>query len=372
MGTTHLEGLRRAGVPVRGVLASSPAKGERFAAEQGLPRAYGSLDELLADDSVAAVHILTPNALHDEQCQQAIAAGKHVLCEKPLAVNAEQSARLVALANEHPELILAVNYNCRFYPLCIETQTRIAQGDLGRIVHACGSYVQDWLLKPTDYNWRVLESAGGPLRAVADIGTHWLDLVQWMTGTEVVSVCANLQIVHPTRQRPRGEVQTFARETTADTEPVEITTDDFGSILLEFESGSRGCVWVSQTTAGRKNALRFELAGTAGSAAWDGEDPNGLWLGSRDEANRLLIKDPGLMTAPAASAASYPGGHAEGYPDTFKQVMHGFYGAIEARRWPTGSPLATFADGHREILLCEAILTSHRQRRWVALEEIAG
>ncbi len=368
MGATHLENLRRLGIAIQGVLASSPDKGTRWAQAHGLPKAYATLDELLADPQVAAVHVTSPNRHHAAACRALLEAGKHVLCEKPLAVTATESAALVALAAQRPELIAAVNYNCRFYPLAQDLRARIATGELGRIVHCGGSYVQDWLLRPTDYNWRVLSSEGGPLRAVADIGTHWMDLVQWITGLPIEAVCADLHTVHAQRHRPRGEVQTFAREVADDLVPVAIDTEDVGNILLRFAGGARGVLWVSQVTAGRKNALRIEIAGLDGAAAFDGEEPNLLWLGHREQPNHLLTKDPSLMLDASRPTASYPGGHAEGYPDTFKQVFAAFYQAIEAGSLE-GSTLATFADGHRELLLGEAILASHQQQGWMTIHE---
>jgi predicted dehydrogenase len=233
-----------------------------------------------------------------------------------------------------------------------------------------GSYVQDWLLLPTDYNWRVLAREGGRLRAVADIGTHWLDLVQTVTGLEIDAVCADLLTVHAVRQRPKGEVQTFKgkEERAVATEPVRINTEDCGSILLRFRGGARGVLWVSQTTAGRKNCLRLEIAGAEAALAWQSEEPNTLWIGHRGRSNESLIRDPSLVSEAARQYISYPGGHAEGFPDTFKQCFRAFYGYIAGGDFSAPPPFATFADGHREILLCEAILDSHRQGKWVKVK----
>jgi predicted dehydrogenase len=229
--------------------------------------------------------------------------------------------------------------------------------------------VQDWLHYPTDYNWRVLAEQGGELRAVADIGTHWLDLVTTITGQHVEAVCADLSTVHPIRHRPQGEVETFkGKESQATpTERVEITTEDQGSVMLRFEGGARGCLWVSQVTAGRKNCLRFEIAGSKRALSWCSEQPNELWLGYRDKANESLIRDPALVSAQTRPYVGYPGGHNEGFPDTFKACFRAFYDHIEAVPGATLTPFPTFKDGHREILLCEAILQSHREGRWVKL-----
>jgi predicted dehydrogenase len=364
----HVEALRRLGVQVVGVLGSTPAKSEQAAQNLGIPRGYVSLDELLADERAQVVHITTPNRLHFEQANRALRAGKHVLCEKPLAMNADQSAALVELAAQSG-LVAAVNYNVRFYPLCLEAREKVARGDLGRIYSIRGSYVQDWLHYPTDYNWRVLADQGGALRAVADIGTHWLDLVTTITGQRVEAVCADLSTVHPIRRRPKGEVETFKGKEAeaAGTEEVAITTEDQGSILIRFADGARGCLWVSQVTAGRKNRLCFEIAGSNRAISWCSEQPNELWIGYRDRANETLIRDPALLSPGARAYAGYPGGHNEGFADTFKACFRAFYDYVEGNPGSSPAPFPTFEDGHREILLCEAILQSHRTGRWIEL-----
>lgn len=368
MAPAHTEALRRLGVTVVGILGSSPEKSQRAAAALGIGRAYQNLDELLADADVQVVHVTSPNRWHFAQASALLRAGKHVLCEKPLAMNAVESAALVELARESGRAA-GVNYNIRFYPLCIEARERIARGDVGDVLAVTGSYVQDWLLYPTDYNWRVLESEGGALRAVADIGTHWLDLLQTITGQPVTAVFADLQTVYPQRQRPTGEVETFAGSGAAPqaTQAVNITTEDHGAVLLRFANGARGVLWVSQVTAGRKNCLRFEIAGSKAALGWNSEQPEELWVGRRAQANELLLRDPSLLTKAARQASSYPGGHAEGYPDSFKQCFRAFYDAIRSGDFQTAPKFPTFADGHREILLCEAILQSQREQRWVEL-----
>lgn len=370
IGPVHVEGLRRAGVPVAGIVGSSPEKSKTAAERLGLPRGYESFDELLRDDSVSAVHLTTPNRFHFDQAAAALRAGKHVLCEKPLAMTSAESAALVRLARESG-CAAGVAYNIRFYPLCHEAAARVRGNTIGDVLHVVGSYVQDWLLFDSDFNWRVRSEDGGELRAVADIGTHWLDLVQFITGQLVVEVCADLRTIHATRRQPIGGVETFSgpgRPPVA-TETVPIDTDDCGSVMLRFANAANGCLWVSQTTAGRKNCLRFEIAGAKQSLAWNSESPNELWIGHRDRANEALIRDPSLLHESARGITSYPGGHNEGFPDTFKQLFRSFYGYIAAGDFSAPSPFPTFADGHREILLCEAVLRSHRERRWVSIEE---
>lgn len=369
IGPVHLEALRRLGRPVVGLLGSSPEKGRAAARTWGVPRAYDSYEQLLADPAVQVIHLTSPNRFHFEQCRRALQAGKHVVCEKPLALTAAESAELVALAARTP-VVAAVCYNVRFYPLCLEARQRLADGQLGPVYHVTGSYVQDWLLEETDFNWRVLAEEGGALRAVADIGTHWLDLVQAVAGLEVDQVLADLHTFLPTRRRPTGSVETFQSKlgSSAATEPVTITTEDYGSILLRFRGGAAGSFTVSQVAAGRKNCLRYEVAGARGGLAWDSERPNELWLGWRDRPNELLVRDPALLHPTVRPYANYPGGHNEGFPDSFKQLFRAVYDFVDAEDMQAPRLFPTFQDGHREMLLCDAILRSHREHRWVGVE----
>ncbi|MEL6106107.1 MAG: Gfo/Idh/MocA family oxidoreductase [Planctomycetota bacterium] len=363
IGPVHVEALRRSGIEVAGIVGSTPDKSVAAAHKLGLPDNLKTFDDVLADESVDSVHLTTPNRFHFEQAAAVLRAGKHVVCEKPLAMDSTQSAELVEIARNSARAA-AVAYNIRFYPLCHEAAARVRRGEMGSMLHVSGSYVQDWLLYESDFNWRVLADDGGELRAIADIGTHWLDLIQFISGRTIESVCADLRTVHPQRQRPVGGAETFSgtqgEETS--TETVAIETEDCGAVMLRFEGGANGVLWVSQTTAGRKNCLRFEWAGNRNSMAWNSESANSLWIGNRDAANSNLIRDPALMDESASAISAYPGGHNEGFPDTFKQLFRTFYGAIESGEL-TGYP--TFEDGHHEILLCEAILQSHRERRWV-------
>jgi predicted dehydrogenase len=372
IGPVHVEAVRRLGHRVVGILGSDAAKSAAAAESLGIPRGYASFDDLLADPAVQVVHLASPNKAHFEQCKLAIAAGKHVVCEKPLAMTTVETAELVLLAAAS-NVVTAVNYNVRFYPCVLELRERVRAGALGDILHVTGSYLQDWLLFDTDFNWRVLAEHGGELRAVADIGTHWVDTVCFVTGLEVEEVLADLSTVHPVRKRPTGGSETFTGSTGGErpSVPVSVTTEDYGSILLRFKGGVRGCFTVSQVTAGRKNCIRFDLAGSRSAAAWDSEEPNLLHLGYRDRPNELLTRDPGLMAEAVRPFANYPGGHAEGFPDTFKQLYRAVYAdVVNPERQRDGVPplYATFADGHNEVRLCEAILRSHRERRWVKLD----
>jgi predicted dehydrogenase len=364
IGTVHVEALRRIGVRVRGVLGSSPERGAERAAALGVARAYDSLDDLLADRSVEVVHVTSPNHLHVPQASAIVGAGRHIVCEKPLAMTAAQSTDLVRQA-ANAGVVNAVNFNIRFYPLHQHMRESIARGDLGEIRFVSGHYFQDWLLLETDWNWRLEPDKGGALRAVGDIGSHWLDLVTFLTGQSIVSVMADMATFLRVRQEPRGPVETFSTERSADTIAREMGTEDVASILLRFANGARGAVSVSQISAGRKNSLQWEIDGSGAAAAWDSETPDHLWLGHRDRPNEILMRNPALMTEAGRVAAALPGGHVEGFGDTFGALFRAVYADVAAGRPADRPPYATFADGHDEMLVGDAVADSAREGRWV-------
>ncbi len=364
IGTVHIENLRRLGVDVRGVLGSSPLRGEAAADRLGLPQAYASLEALLDDPTVDAVHVTSPNQLHNPQVKQILAARRHVVCEKPLAVTSDESRELVALAAAS-DRITAVNFNIRFYPLNQHAHQMVRDGELGepRLVH--GHYIQDWLLLDTDWNWRLEPAKGGELRAVGDIGTHWIDLTSFITGSRVAAVMADLSTFVKIRQQPTGPVETFSQERAAETVPTDMTTDDAALILLRYANGARGSVVVSQVSAGRKNSLQWEIDGSTSAAWWDSETPDHLYIGHRNRPNEIMQRSAEVMNETGTQAASLPGGHVEGFGDTFHALFREIYKAILAGRAPDRPLYATFADGHHEMAVCDAIAQSAREGRWV-------
>ena len=362
IAAVHVEALRRLGVDVLGVVGSTPDR----AAEARLGNVYRSFDELLEDDRVDVVHLTTPNHLHYPQVKEVLAAGKHVVCEKPLALTAAESGELVDLA-EAAGVVNCTNFMARFYPLAQQARSLVREGALGEIWNVRGSYLQDWLLRPTDWNWRLEPERAGDLRAIGDIGSHWLDLVQFVTDGRIVEVFADLQTVLPVRRRPPGSVQTFAQSET-EGEDVAIATEDLARILLRFDGGARGAAVVSQVSAGRKNRLAFELDGAEAALAWNSERPEELWLGHRDGPNEVLLRDPSLMLPTAREATTLPGGHAEGFAETFRELYRRVYRAVENGTPPAEPDYPTFADGHWENVLGEAIALSARERQWIDLE----
>jgi predicted dehydrogenase len=367
IGTVHVEALRRLGVAVVGVLGSGEARGVERAAALGVGGAYASLDELLADPAVQVVHVTSPNVAHYPQVKAILAAGRHVICEKPLAMTSAQSAEMVALAKASGK-VAAVCYNVRFYPLNQQARGMVAAGDLGAVRLISGQYHQDWLAHDTDWNWRLEADKGGALRSVGDIGSHWVDLVSFIAGQKASAVFADLSTFVPVRQKPLGPVETFSA-TKGATEPHPIATDDAALILLRFPSGARGVMSTSQISQGRKNTLTWEIAGSEASAAWASENPDQLWVGHRDAPNQILQRDASLMNATGAAAARLPGGHVEGFADTFRALFSQVYSDVAKGGRSSDATYASFEDGHYEMQFCDAVLTSAKEGRWV---EIGG
>jgi predicted dehydrogenase len=282
-----------------------------------------------------------------------------------------ESAELVALAKASG-LVNAVNFNIRWYPLNQHVSALVRDGGLGDVRFVTGRYFQDWLLYDTDWNWRLEKDQGGVLRAVGDIGSHWLDLTTFLTGRRVEAVMADLTTFIPVRQKPAGPVRTYATERAAETVPVEIHTEDTATILLRFEGGARGCVAISQLSPGRKNSILYQVDGSSSAVAWDSEQPEQLWIGHRDRPNEILLRNPALMNGAGAAAARLPGGHVEGFADTFGAVFSAVYDDVLAGR-PSADPrYATFADGHEEMLVGDAVLESARSGRWVEVAHGVG
>lgn len=367
IGPAHMEGIRRQGFEVAALAEATQELADEAAQRLFVPKAYGNWQDLIADPDIDVVHIASPNFLHYMHAKAALEAGKHVVCEKPLAMTAAESSELVKIA-EAKNLVNAVNFNLRFYPLVQDARARIRAGQLGEKIYVIqGSYLQDWLLLDTDWNWRLEPEFGGELRAIADIGSHWMDLVTFITGTRITSVFADFETFLPIRRKPRKKIDTFGGKMEVDVEYEEkaIHTEDYATVLMKFDNGAKGVMTVSQVSSGRKNRLFFEINGSSSSIIWDSEDPNQLMIGHRSEPNQVVIKDPSLMLDDSRWTASYPGGHPEGFPDTFKQLQSAVYRYIAAGDLTLVPDFPTFRDGHNTILVDEAILKSAKDNRWV-------
>ncbi|MEM1356708.1 MAG: Gfo/Idh/MocA family oxidoreductase [Bacteroidota bacterium] len=370
IGPAHLEALRR--IPNLEVVAICHPGQEKAAAKArslGVAKYYTEYDELLSHDALDCVHICTPNHLHYAMAKKALLAGIHVVCEKPLATTITEAEELVTLA-EKKGLVNAVHFNIRYYPLVRHMKQLCATGTVGQIYSIIGSYLQDWLFYQTDYNWRLEPELSGESRAVADIGSHLIDLLEYITGLSITAVFADMNTVHKTRKKPLKSIETYSGKMLQpeDYADVPITTEDYASILLRFDNGNSGVATVSQVSAGRKNQLSLEIAGAKQNMKWNSEAPNELWIGHRDVPNQLLLRDPALMADSATQIAALPGGHNEGFADTSKQLFQEVYDAIRAGGQPAAPTFPTFADGLRELVLCERILESNKEQRWVEVE----
>lgn len=368
IGPAHIEALRRVGdIEVVALCDSDLAQAQRKAQQLNVAHAYGQVEALLAHPGLQVVHNCTPNHLHAEINRQVLRAGLHLFSEKPLCMLPDEARELVSLA-ENAGVVHGVSFVYRQFAMVQQAASMVREGQVGRLFSAHGSYLQDWMLWQTDYNWRVESALGGASRAVADIGSHWCDTVQFMTGKRITEVMADLSIVWPTRQAAVAGEATFSQtEKAKQYEARQVDTEDMGSVLFRFEDGSKGCFTVSQVSAGRKNRLAVELNGSQCSLAWDQEVPQRLWIGQRAQPNQLLSDDPGLMQNDVAASAHFPGGHIEGWPDAFKNMMLSFYQAVRAGRMPEAEHrrFASFYEGADVMYIIDAILQSHQQQRWV-------
>ena len=365
MGRVHLEGVRRVeSVEAAAIAGRSADAVRRLGSGFSVATITTDYHDVLCDSTIDAVHICTPNAQHFSMAKDALNSGKHVLCEKPLATSAEEGEELVSLAAQKG-LRNCVCHNLRYYPMVQQMRSMREAGDLGDILVVQGTYSQDWLLYDTDWNWRVETKAGGPSRCMADIGSHWFDMAEHITGLRVQSLCADLQTFHSTRKQPKHSVETFANKLLGPEDYIEmpVDTEDFGAVIFRMGTRTRGAVTASQVSAGRKNRLSIEIYGTKSSVAWDQERPDELWSGRRDSGNQIFIKDPSLLRPSARSFADLPGGHSEGYDDTFKQVFRRFYASIANTAASPEYP--QFTDGLRQLAILNAAMHSHRTRGWV-------
>ena len=371
VGRVHLEAVRRVGfVELYGICDVDVAKARKLGEEFGA-KATGDFKEILSDPQVDAVDICTPNAQHFPMAKAAMEAGKHVLCEKPLAISAAQARELVEIARAK-NLANCTCHNLRYYPMVQHVRRLVAAGELGEILTVQGSYSQDWLLYDTDWNWRIDSKENGPSRCMADIGSHWCDMIEHVTGLRINALCADLQTFHKTRKRPKRAIETFAGKTLRpeDYDEVPIDTEDYGAVMLRLGERARGHFSASQVAAGRKNRLHWEIYGSKSSAAWDQEKPDELWLGNRNTNNQVIVKDPSLLHEGARPFADLPGGHSEGYDDTFKQVFRRFYRTVADRSAPVEYP--QFADGLRQLTILEKELESSKAHGWVDVPQPAA
>ena len=372
IGVSHIEGIRRIGyLDLVAVADENYELAQRKAQEYGIPTCYRSADELIADPEIQVVHNCTPNHLHLSINEKIIRAGKHVFSEKPLGKSSAESQQMLDLLKEYPNTVAGVNFCYRMNALMQDAKNRIAAGELGKLYLIHGSYLQDWLMFETDYNWRMDPEIAGESRCVADIGSHWMDTAQVLAGCKITEVCANVVTAIPVRKKPSKPVESFAVNTDVDTVDVPITTEDYAGVLLKFENGANGEFQCSQISAGRKCFIDIEVDGSEASFQWQHQTSDRMWKGNRNKNNEEIFRNPNLMTEDARKYAYLSAGHPEGWNDAFKNNLSAFYSFIRDGKKPGVDPcdFATFEEGHYLMKLVEAIMRSGKERRWVRVEE---
>jgi predicted dehydrogenase len=361
IAAVHMRAARRAGARVIGVVASSAARSRQAAEEWGVAEGFDTVDSLL-EAGPDVIHICTPNHLHAPMASAALRAGVHVVCEKPLGVTPQDADELATLARS-TGLVATVPFVYRFHPMVREIRERRLRGDLGDVLTIHGSYLQDWMLSPTAANWRVSTNEGGASRAFADIGSHWVDLVEWVTGTRFSEVSAATSIAYS--ERPSGSSHAFATGHVAPAPMMRVQTEDVAAAILRSSEGTIATTTVSQVSAGRKNRLWFEVDGSGGSAVFDQEEPERAWFGNADGA-QIVVRDPNRNLGSAARLGTLPAGHAQGYADCFDAFVADTYHAVKADA-PEGLP--SFDDGARATRIVDAVVQSAASRRWERISD---
>lgn len=367
IGAVHIEQLRRLG-NVEVVAITDSVDAQKKADAMFVPKGYDDFKDMIDNENLDCVHVCTPNVTHFGIAMYALEHGVNVICEKPMTTTVEEAKKLAEFAKEKG-LVNAMNFNCRFYPMAYQMREMVKNGELGDIYTIHGGYLQDWLFYNTDYSWRLESKVSGASRAFADIGSHWLDLVEYITGLEVVEVLADFETFHKTRKKPLKPIETYSGMALRpeDYEEVPIDTEDYATVLFHLSNGAHACCNITQVFAGRKNQMIVSVSGSKSSAHWDSELSNEVWLGHRDGANGQLVKDPSILADATKRVISYPGGHVEGFPDTFKQNFKQIYAAIENKD-SKARDFATFESGLREMVLCDKVVQSARERRWVKID----
>lgn len=368
---SHMDAVRRIGIA--DLVAATDVNYElakKRAEEFGIPKCYRTVDELLEDDEVNVIHNCTPNNLHFEINEKIIKAGKHVFSEKPLCMTSAESEKMLEMLNNNKDIVHGVNFNYRMNPLVQDMKNKVREGHIGvpKLVH--GSFMQDWLLFDTDYNWRLEPEIGGPSRCIADIGSHWIDSVQTVMGAKMTEVCADLLTVVPVRKKPRTQVETFSISNDEVYELKEIETEDYGAVLFKMDNGVHGVFHASQVSAGRKVYLNFEINGTKSSLYWNQESADRMWEGFRDKHSNQVIRNPHFMSEAAKEYTELAAGHPEGWNDALKNNIYSFYKFITNGKKidKDSSDFASFLEGHYVMKVVEAIMKSSKTKQWINVE----
>lgn len=371
IGVSHIEAIRRIGfIEITAVADVNYELARKKADEYGIPKCYNSIESLINDKEIEVIHNCTPTNLHTAINEAAIKSGKHIFSEKPLAIDSEESKGLLELLARNPDVVNGINFIYRMNPLVQDMKNRVKSGEIGKLHLVHGSYLQDWLLFDTDYNWRIEPEIGGASRCIADIGSHWMDSVQTVTGSKIAEVCADLFTALPLRKKPKGQVETFSLNVADESEEVRVRTEDYGAVLFRMENGAHGVFHASEISAGRKCCLNFELNGSIASMYWNQEEADKMWVGYKDRDNLHVMRNPLLMTEQSKQYSYLAAGHPEGWNDAMKNNVYSFYKFIKDGKRVGKDPcdFATFEDGHYIIRLTEAILKSSKEGKWISIK----
>jgi predicted dehydrogenase len=362
MGVTHTKALRANGIQVHGIIGSNVEKTQKFAKDMSIDRVYESFDNMLADETIDIIHLATPNHLHYVHAKAALLAGKHVACEKPITMNSEESRELFFLAKEK-NLVSVVNFNVRMYPMVQKARSMVQGGDIGDLFIIQGAYLQDWLLYPTDWNWRLDPKMGGQSRTVGDIGSHWIDLVTYISGLRITEVFADFKTFHQKRMKPTKS-KTIPEINQSSNQEIDINSEDYASILFHFENGVQGVLTISQMCAGHKNKISFNINASNSSLVWNGEKADELWVGHRDEPSQVLVAESKQENQKKTENDSSPEFHNQVFSNTFNELYRRVYQYLLAGDFSREPDFPTFEDGHYGMLVLEAIEASAREKSW--------
>ena len=368
IGPIHLNALSRlGGVKVKRVADVNVELARKAAVDYNIESSGTDWREVVRDPGIDVIHNCTPNKYHFEINKEALNQGKQVFTEKPLCMNLKEADELVNLA-EKKKAVTGIGFCYRYYPAVQEMAVRVRRGDAGAVRMVSGTYFQDWLSREADWSWRLLASESGESNITADLGSHWFDLVQFVTGLEVKQVIGDLATLIPVRKRPKRQVLAFEKVDRVETEEVTVELEDYSAVLFRLSNGSPGSFATSQVCAGRKSDTEFQVYGSTCSYAWNHKDATVLWIGHREKPNEVLIENPTLQDPATARYATLPAGHPQGYHDAMMNMFRDYYDELAGKTVARAAPRATFATGRVEMKILAAVLASHREKRWVEVK----
>jgi predicted dehydrogenase len=367
IGPIHIEALRRmSGINVKSVCDTNRELAAKTAVRYNIEEIHTDFREIINDGSIDVVHVCSPNRLHYDMNKAAILAGKHIMSEKPLAMTFEEAARLTELSDKKGT-VTGINFCYRYYPLILEMALRGRSSDAGIIRMVTGTWFQDWLSEASDWTWRLDKKEAGASNIAADLGSHWFDLVQFISGLDITEVMSDFSTIIPVRKKPAGQVLAFRKTLDKDGCEVKVELEEYAAVLFRLSNGAPGSFTTCQAAHGRKSDIEVEVYGSEYSMAWDHSRSNNLWIGYRNRANEILTESPSLQNTGISRYATLPAGHPLGYNDAVLNLFRDFYDAVESggRESERLFPRPTFASGMIETRILKAVIQSAESRLWV-------